>query len=159
MLNILAGTALGTILVMVIVISVVCFFCSDNAKHKSKRSVIITIGILAIIFVIFNGISIILNNKYVTTPEISTIEIKDIYFDEYVHDNTFKESYIVVDTNDKLNTVSTDKICKGDSNYLVIYTQPKLTPAISSLIGKEKYEYELVLTDPENIPNLSRIHH
>lgn len=157
MLNIIAGALISMILVMFVVIAIPSFFFSNNVKYKSKKTVIIGIGILFGLFIIFGGISATLHYNYITAPEISTIEIKDVYFDEYVHSNTLKESYIVVDANDKLHTITTDKICKGDSNYLIIYTQPKLTSLVAVLIGKDKQEYELILTDPENIPSLSRI--
>ena len=118
-------------------------------------------SIISILIFLLSCISAgIISDEATSEPEISRIEISEIYKIETNETNKYKdgtsEYYVKFKENDTPSKVTVNEVYKGDGNYLIRYYHPNMTNTHEFFLDKEKTSYDLVVTDL-NITELSSI--
>lgn len=121
---------------------------TDTKKQGGVRGItLILISAMLLTLSIISDINLKKVNKDV---ELETVGITEIYRQE---DN----KYIITTEDNKIYTIETDAVYRGDSNYIVKKHYPNVAKLSKFWFEFDEYKYSIVVTDTniQTLPNLT----
>lgn len=125
------------------------FITEANTKKQSwiRFITFLLLLIMLLVVVAINTTTTLKANKDV---ELETVGITEIY-------RQYGNNYIITTEDNKIYTIETDTVYKGDSNYIVKKHYPNVAKLSKLWFEFNEYTYSIVVTDTniQTLPNLT----